>query len=77
MRRMGWFLVALVAVAGLALTAGPVATAMAGTCKEREASTAAWQPNKQTFEQCKARNQQRDGDNVFDQQGLVWWDVRG
>lgn len=77
MRRMGGFLVALTAVAGLALTAGPDAAAMDGSCKEREAATAAWQPNKQTFEQCKARNQQRDGDNVFDQQGLVWWDVRG
>lgn len=76
MRRLGWTAVAA-AMAGLALMSGGRAAAMAGTCKERGSSTAAWQTNNRTFEQCKATNQQRDGDNVFDQQGLVWWDVRG
>ena len=77
MRRIGWFLVALTTGAGLALTAGQQAAAMTGCCKERTAPTTAWQSNKLTFEQCKARNQARDDDNVFDQLGLVWWDVRG
>ena len=77
MRTTGWFLAALTAAAGLTLTAGREATAMDGHCKERDATAAAWVANTRTFEECKARNQQRDGDNVFDQQGLVWWDVRG
>jgi hypothetical protein len=71
MRRMGWALLAV-----LALTSGGRATAMAGRCKERNSSKDAWQQNDLKFEQCKERNQQRDGDNVFDQQGLVWWDTK-
>jgi len=78
MRRIGWFLVALTTGAGLALTAGQQAAAMTGCCKERASSAAEFgPPNRLTFEQCKARNQARDDDNVFDQLGLVWWDVRG
>ena len=77
MRRVRWYLIALAAVASLSVTVGRQASAMDGSCKDRTSNTAPWQPNRLTFEQCKARNQQQDGDNVFDEQGLIWWDVRG
>jgi len=75
MRGAGWTVLLTML---LLASGGRVASAMAGSCKERASSAAEFgPPNRLTFEQCKARNQERDGDNVFDKAGLVWWDVRG
>jgi hypothetical protein len=59
-----------------ASSAGEV-SAITGACKHRASYSSAWQPNGLTFEQCKARNQATDRDDVFEERGLVWWDVRG
>ncbi len=52
--------------------------AVAGCCKERESYGASWHKSDlgTDFAKCKERNQSKDGDNVFDERGLVWWDVR-
>jgi hypothetical protein len=47
-----------------------------GCCKTRASYTAAWSRSGDTFEQCQAQNGARDDDNVYDERGLVWWDVR-
>jgi len=49
--------------------------AISGCCKERASYKAGWSNNGATFKQCKDLNRQ-DGDDVFQQRGLVWWDVR-
>jgi hypothetical protein len=46
-----------------------------GCCKERPSLASAWRPNGMSFRECENLNR-KDGDNVFDQRGLVWWDVR-
>ena len=48
--------------------------AVSGCCKERSSYKAKWYQNGRNFGQCKALNQNKDGDNVFDRRGLVWWD---
>jgi hypothetical protein len=48
--------------------------AISGCCKERSSYTGNWYKNGKTFAQCQQANQ-RDDDNIFQQQGLVWWDV--
>ena len=70
MKRMLLLFFALVA-AGLS---GRDASAISGSCKERASYSSAWRANGRSFEDCKAYNQQRDGDNVFYETGLVWWD---
>ncbi len=50
--------------------------AVSGCCKERNSYDAGWRPNGMNFKQCETRNQSRDGDNVFRQRGLVWWDAQ-
>lgn len=67
-----------VAVAVVAGGSGmaPDAATISGACKERDSYDAQWRFNGRSFEECKADNQRRDGDNVFDQRGLVWWDSR-
>ena len=72
MKRMPLVLFAFVAV-GLS---GRDAGAISGSCKERASYSSAWRANGRSFEDCKAYNQQRDGDNVFYETGLVWWDSR-
>jgi hypothetical protein len=66
--------VAVVAAAG-ALCA-PDAAAISGACKQRDSYSGPWRFNNLGFDECKAENQRRDGDNVFDERGLVWWDSR-
>lgn len=48
--------------------------AISGCCKERSSYTASWYKSGKTFAQCQEANQS-DKDNIFQRQGLVWWDV--
>ena len=50
--------------------------AVSGCCKERTSSKSKWENIGENFKTCKSLNQRRDGDNVYDQRGFVWWDVR-
>jgi len=50
--------------------------AVDGCCKERPSLTSEWRRNGMSFPECEKLNRSRDGDNVLDQRGLVWWDVR-
>lgn len=75
---------ALVAVGGLAIalalvlalpgSEGPLA--QAGCCKTRESYRDTWTRTPQSFAQCKALNERRDKDDVFEERGFVWWDLR-
>jgi len=51
-------------------------SAVDGCCKERPSLTSGWSPNGMSFKECENLNRSKDRDNVFDQRGLVWWDVR-
>ena len=78
MRRMGRTLAYAILTTGVGLAGGGgSAMALTGACKVRDSSAAVWSSNGMAFEACKALNQQRDGDNVFDERGLVWWNVKG
>jgi hypothetical protein len=50
--------------------------AVDGCCKERSSLTSEWRRNGMSFPECEKSNRSKDGDNVFDQRGFVWWDVR-
>lgn len=78
MRRMGRRLAVAILITAVGVGAlGGSAAALTGSCKERSSSAAAWTSNGKPFESCQALNQQKDGDNVFDERGLVWWNVKG
>ncbi|MFQ5853641.1 MAG: hypothetical protein ACE5JU_24035 [Candidatus Binatia bacterium] len=49
--------------------------ALSGCCMQRSSYGAQWSPNGLSFMACRQLNQSSDGDNVFDQRGLVWWNV--
>lgn len=50
--------------------------ALAGCCKVRNTPNDPWHRTNLTFDQCRARNDSVDrSHNIFDQSGLVWWDV--
>lgn len=50
--------------------------AVSGCCKERNSYNAEWRQNGLSFKSCESLNQNKDGDNVYDQRGFVWWDAR-
>jgi hypothetical protein len=75
MRRMRLGLV-LAAASWLGVLTEARVSAVSGACKERASYNGAWGRNGMTLEQCKAYNQRKDGDDVFAERGLVWWDVR-
>src|SRR5262245_22318145 len=55
---------------------GP-AHAQAGCCKERNSlSSRVWRQNGLSFENCRRLNDKRDGDNVGQPAGFIWWDGR-
>lgn len=54
---------------------GTVNADPAGCCKQRDVPQGAWHANQLPFSDCQQLNLSKDGDTVFDQQGLVWWDV--
>jgi hypothetical protein len=68
--------VALVVLAAAGAPRGAEVAAISGACKDRESYGGGWRLNGRSFEDCKAYNQRRDGDNVFDERGFVWWDSR-
>jgi hypothetical protein len=69
----GLFLVAL-ALSMLPPCSNPL-SAQSGCCKTRNAPNAQWRKALDlTFAACRQANEQRDGDDVFAQSGLVWWD---
>lgn len=49
--------------------------AVSGCCKERNSYKENWSKNGMSFNACKSLNQ-KDGDNVTEQRGLVWWDTQ-
>lgn len=49
--------------------------AQSGCCKTRNALNAPWRKALDlTFAACRQLNEKRDGDDVFAESGLVWWD---
>jgi hypothetical protein len=66
----------LTAALWLAFSSAVRVSAISGGCKERDSYNGAWRKNGMTFEQCKTYNERKDGDDVFAERGLVWWDVR-
>jgi hypothetical protein len=49
----------------------------AGCCKERDAlSSRNWRNNGLNLQNCTRLNDKKDGDNVYQPTGLVWWDGR-
>jgi len=68
-------LVFFVAVSSLMLPCNQL-FALSGCCKERASVRSGWGKNGESFRTCKSLNRTKDGDDVFDRQGLVWWDVR-
>lgn len=50
-------------------------SAQSGCCKTRGAPSGPWKKALDlTFEKCRQLNEQRDGDDLFAESGLVWWD---
>jgi hypothetical protein len=48
-----------------------------GCCKERDSlSSRTWRQNGLSFQNCQRLNDKRDGDNVAQPAGFVWWDGR-
>ena len=48
-----------------------------GCCKERDAlSSTNWRQNGLSLQNCMKLNEKKDGDNVYQQTGFVWWDQR-
>ena len=49
--------------------------AQAGCCKMRSAASAAWTKRPDlTLAACREQNTQKDKDDLFEANGLVWWD---
>jgi hypothetical protein len=49
--------------------------AVDGCCKQRPSYQGNWYKNGLSYAKCKQQNE-RDRDNIFDQSGLIWWDMR-
>ena len=74
---VAFLLVTLVAAAVPPCRVPALAQGPQGCCKERDAlSSRAWRPNGLSFENCRRLNDKRDGDNVYQPAGFVWWDAR-
>ncbi len=50
--------------------------AVSGCCKVRDSYKKNWSKNGMSFNACRKENQRKDGDNITNQQGLVWWDTQ-
>lgn len=50
--------------------------AVDGCCKERSSTTGRWSKNGKNYEACNGDNKLRDGDDLFQPRGLVWWDLQ-
>jgi len=65
----------LLAVVLVSTLHGPTQThAVSGCCKERSSYKENWRPSGKSFDECEQANN-RERDNIFSPQGLVWWDV--
>jgi len=72
------FVVGLAVLAAIFLVTGFTVDplfAVSGCCKERNSYQARWAKNGKNFAACKRLNK-KDGDDVFDESGLYWWDQK-
>ena len=60
----------------LALPCGSVVLAQSGCCMQRDSFNSPWRPNGLSFRACTKLNQERDGDDVLQPTGFVWWNSR-
>ena len=70
--------VALIAAAGVLWSGvpGDEAIAVSGCCKQRPNVNARWRNIGSNFEQCRQLNEEQDqGDDIFNPDGKIWWDV--
>ena len=64
-----------IAASSMMLPCGNNALAQAGCCMERSSVSAAWRMLRgRSLQECRRLNE-KDRDNVFDQSGLIWWNV--
>ena len=49
--------------------------AVSGCCKVRGDDGEDWQRTNKSFNSCKMLNEEEDRDNIFEDNGFVWWDV--
>jgi len=76
MTRLGMVALVFAAVMPIGTPGARPAVALSGCCKERGSYSSPWGRNGAGFEGCEQQNRQKDGDNVYDERGLVWWDAR-
>ncbi len=50
--------------------------AVSGCCMERSSSSGSWSGSGKNFAGCSKYNQVKDGDDLFEPRGFVWWDVQ-
>ena len=73
---LAFAVVALTTASTGMLPCGNEAFAQAGCCMQRSSLDAAWRALRGVpLRECRERNE-RDRDNVFDESGLIWWNVR-
>ena len=72
---LGFLFFATVFLALAFFASQPFAAApLRGCCKQRQSDRHPWRGNGMSFQQCEALNQSMDGDNIFRENGRVWWD---
>ena len=49
--------------------------AVSGCCKERKSTDDPWRKTRRNLDSCKKLNDEKDKDNVFNPNGLFWWDI--
>jgi hypothetical protein len=50
--------------------------AQQGCCKVRQSTSGSWYRINAGFDECRNLNQQKDGDDLYQPLGRVWWDQR-
>ena len=50
------------------------AAPLRGCCKQRQSERHPWRDNRMNFQQCDRENRRLDNDDIFREDGLVWWD---
>jgi hypothetical protein len=76
MKKMFFFLaIILFFIANLIFLADDyISFAQSGCCKQRRSTSGQWYNTGLSFNQCDNLNRQKDGDNIYDPVGRVWWD---
>jgi hypothetical protein len=68
-------LVLVLVVLALSMLPPSPLSAQAGCCKTRRVRTDPWRKAPDlTFERCRQLNEEQDGDDLFADNGRVWWD---